>query len=176
MRNNALKIKRITLLAMFTSLAIVLSYVEMLLMTQLQLIAPMIFLPAVKMGLPNIVIILILYRLGIKEASIVSLVRLILSTLLFGTITGFWYSLAGSVLSLLVMGILKKMDSFSPVGVSVLGAIMHNIGQMIVAVILLQTSEIVYYMIILAATGIIGGVFVGLCGALLHKRLEKMKM
>ena len=176
MRKNTLRIKRITLLAMFTSLAMVLSWVEAVLMTQLQLVAPMLFLPAVKLGLTNIVIIVVLYRFSIKEAAIVSFVRLILLSILTGTFTGFWYGFAGAVLSLLVMGILKKLDCFSSVGVSVAGAIMHNIGQMIVAVILVETHEIVYYMIILLITGIVGGVFVGLCGALLHKRLEKMKM
>ena len=96
--------------------------------------------------------------------------------MLFGNITMFWYSLAGAVLSLAAMGILKKFDFLSTVGVSVAGAIMHNVGQMIVAVLLLQTSEIGYYMIVLSATGTIAGIFIGLCGALMHKRLEKIKM
>ena len=91
MRKNTLRIKRITLLAMFTSLAMVLSWVEAVLMTQLQLVAPMLFLPAVKLGLTNIVIIVVLYRFSIKEAAIVSFVRLILLSILAGTFTGFWY-------------------------------------------------------------------------------------
>ena len=169
-RKNALRIKKITFLALFASLALLLSYVEMLL--------PPIFtgVPGIKMGLPNIVIILILYRFGIKEAAIVSLVRLLIVSILFGNITMFWYSLAGSVLSLAVMGILKKLDILSTVGVSVAGAIMHNVGQMIVAMLLMQTSEIGYYMIVLSITGTIAGIFIGLCGALLHKRLAKIKM
>ena len=169
-RKNASRIKRITFLALFASLALLLSYVEMSL--------PPIFtgVPGIKMGLPNIVIILILYRFGIKEAAIVSFVRLLIVSILFGNITMFWYSLAGSVLSLAVMGILKKLDILSTVGVSVAGAIMHNVGQMIVAMLLMQTSEIGYYMIVLSITGTIAGIFIGLCGALLHKRLAKIKM
>ena len=169
-RKNALRIKRITFLALFASLALLLSYVEMLL--------PPIFtgVPGIKMGLPNIVIILILYRFGIKEAAIVSFVRLLIVSVLFGNITMLWYSLAGAVLSLAVMGILKKLDILSTVGVSVAGAIMHNVGQMIVAMLLMQTSEIGYYMIVLSITGTIAGIFIGLCGALLHKRLAKIKM
>ena len=169
-RKNALRIKKITFLALFASLALLLSYVEMLL--------PPIFtgVPGIKMGLPNIVIILILYRFGIKEASIVSFVRLLIVSVLFGNITMLWYSLAGAVLSLAVMGILKKLDILSTVGVSVAGAIMHNVGQMIVAMLLMQTSEIGYYMIVLSITGTIAGIFIGLCGALLHKRLAKIKM
>ena len=170
MKNNASRIKRITFLALFASLALLLSYVEMLL--------PPIFtaVPGIKMGLPNIVIIIILYRLGVAEAAVVSGIRLLIVTILFGNITMFWYSLAGAVLSLAVMAMLKKLNFLSTVGVSVAGAIMHNVGQMIVAILLLHTSEIGYYMIVLSITGTIAGIFIGLGGALLHKRLEKIKM
>lgn len=170
MRKNALRTKKITFLALFASLALLLSYVEMLL--------PPIFtaVPGVKMGLPNIIIILILYRFGIKEAVVVSCVRLAIVTMLFGNVTMFWYSLAGAVLSLAVMGILKKLDFMSTVGVSVAGAIMHNVGQVLVAILLMHTTEIGYYMIVLSVTGTIAGIFIGLCGALMHKRLEKVKM
>ena len=170
MRKNALRTKKITFLALFASLALLLSYVEMLL--------PPIFtaVPGVKMGLPNIIIILILYRFGIKEAVVVSCVRLTIVTMLFGNITMFWYSLAGAILSLAVMGILKKLDFMSTVGVSVAGAIMHNLGQVLVAILLMHTTEIGYYMIVLSITGTIAGVFIGLCGALMHKRLAKIKM
>lgn len=170
MRKNSLRIKRITFLALFASLALLLSYVEMLL--------PPIFtaVPGIKMGLSNIVIVLILYRFGIIEASVVSFVRLIISTLLFANISTFWYGVAGAVLSLTVMAILKKLDFLSIVAVSVAGAVLHNIGQMIVAIILLKTPEIGYYMIVLSITGTIAGIFIGLCGAFLYKRFEKMKM
>lgn len=170
MRKNSLRIKRITFLALFASLALLLSYVEMLL--------PPIFtaVPGIKMGLSNIVIVLILYRFGIIEASVVSFVRLIISTLLFANISTFWYGLAGAVLSLTVMAILKKLDFLSIVAVSVAGAVLHNIGQMIVAIILLKTPEIGYYMIVLSITGTIAGIFIGICGAFLYKRFEKMKM
>ena len=170
MRNSELRTKRITFLALFASLALLLSYVEMLL--------PPIFtaVPGVKMGLPNIIIILILYRFGIKEAAIISFVRLVIVTMLFGSVMMFWYSLAGAVLSLMVMGILKKLDFLSTVGVSVSGAIMHNVGQTIVAIILMQTPKIGYYLVVLSITGTVAGVFIGLCGAFLHKRFAKMKM
>ena len=170
MRKNALRTKKITFLALFASLALLLSYVEMLL-------PPIITsVPGIKMGLPNIVLVLILYRFGIKEAAIVSFIRLLIVTILFGNISMLLYSLAGAVLSLAVMGILKKLDFLSTVGVSVAGAIMHNVGQIIVAMLLMQTSEIGYYMIVLSITGTVAGIFIGLCGALLYKRFEKMKM
>jgi heptaprenyl diphosphate synthase len=74
------------------------------------------------------------------------------------------------------MIVLKKLDVMSTVGVSVAGALAHNIGQILVAMILMQTSQIVWYLIVLSVTGVVSGIFVGLCGALVVKRLEKIKI
>lgn len=157
-----------TVLALCTSVALILSYVEFLL--------PAIFVsvPGIKMGLPNIAILLVLYRIGEKEAAAVSFVRLVISTMLFGNFTSFVYSLAGAVLSLGVMILLKKSDMLSTLGVSVAGALMHNVGQVLVAMALMHTSEIGYYMIVLAITGIISGIFVGICGAYVFKKVSKI--
>ena len=165
MKNKRIETKKLTLLALCASAALLLSYVEFLL--------PPIFtaVPGIKMGLPNIVIIWSLYRLGKTEAMGISLVRLIITTFLFGNFTTFVYSLAGAILSLAIMIILKKLDFLSTVGVSVAGSIMHNIGQILVAMALMQTSEIGYYMIVLAITGTISGILVGICGALVIKRV-----
>ena len=167
-KNNRSRIKKITFLALCASLALLLSYVEALI--------PPIFsaVPGIKMGLPNIIIVFILYHFGVFNAGAISFVRLIIVSLLFGNPMVFLYSLAGAVLSLLVMAILKKLDFLSTVGVSVAGAIMHNLGQVIVAMILMNTSEIGYYMIVLSITGVISGVFIGLCGALMLKRFSKI--
>ena len=160
--------KMLTLLGLLTSLAMILSYVEFLL--------PPIFsaVPGIKLGLPNIVIIFALYRLGVKEAMTVSFVRLCLSSILFGTPLTFAYSLAGAVLSLSVMILLKKTGWFSTVGVSVAGGVLHNLGQIIVAVFVLGTAEIAYYMIILTLTGTVAGIFVGASGAALLKYIKKI--
>ena len=171
MKNNSrIKTKRITVLALCTSVALILSYVEFLL--------PAIFVsvPGIKMGLPNIAILLVLYRIGEKEAAVVSFVRLVISTMLFGNFTSFIYSFAGATLSLALMILLKKLDALSVVGVSVAGALMHNIGQVLVAMALMHTSEIGYYMIILAVTGVISGIFVGLCGAFVFKKLSRIEI
>ena len=171
MKNNSrIKTKRITVLSLCTSVALILSYVEFLL--------PAIFVsvPGIKMGLPNIAILLVLYRIGEKEAAAVSFVRLVISTMLFGNFTSFIYSLAGATLSLALMILLKKLDALSVVGVSVAGALMHNIGQVLVAMALMHTSEIGYYMIILAVTGVISGIFVGLCGAFVFKKLSRIEI
>ncbi len=170
MRDNRKRIKRITILALFTSLALLLSYVEMLI--------PPIFtgVPGIKMGLPNIAIMLVLYRIGTKEAIAVSFVRIVISSILFGNITMFWYSLAGAALSLAVMILLKKLDILSTVGVSVAGALAHNVGQIIVAMLLMQTTQIGYYMIVLSITGAVSGIFVGLAGGYVIQKLAKIEI
>lgn len=165
-----MKTKKITFVGIMTALAMVLSYVEMLLPPVWSAV------PGVKVGLPNIIIIFIFYKLSFKEAMIVSLLRVIMISLLFGTVLSFCYSLSGAVLSLLVMLFLKKIDLFSMVGVSVAGGVFHNLGQILAAMFLMQTKEIGYYMIVLAVTGIIAGIFVGLAGALCLKYSKRFKL
>ena len=88
----------------------------------------------------------------------------------------FWYSVAGAALSLAVMILLKKLDILSSVGVSVVGALAHNIGQILVAMLLMQTTQIGYYMIVLSVTGIVSGIFVGLLGGFVIKRISKFEI
>ena len=161
--------KKIALLGLCTALALILAYVEVLL--------PPLFaaIPGIKIGLPNIVIIFVLYKFGISSASSVSLVRIIAVSMLFGNIMAFSYSIAGAFLSLLVMSILFKINKFSIVTVSIVGGVFHNIGQIIMAMILLDTSEIAYYLIVLAITGIISGALVGLCGSMTVNRINQKK-
>lgn len=158
------------MLGMCASVALLLSYVETLF--------PPLFavVPGIKIGLPNVAIIFLLYRFGVKEAAIVSFVRLLIVSMLFGNTMTLAYSVAGAVLSLLTMALLKRMNFLSTVGVSVAGGVSHNVGQILVAMILLSTAEIGYYMIVLAVTGTISGIFVGLCGAFLIKRLPDKKI
>ena len=170
LRSMKTQTKRLTFLGIAVAIALVLSYIEMLL--------PPIWsaVPGIKAGLPNIVIILVLYGLSLKDAAAVSLVRLALVTLLFGNAMTLLYSLAGAVLSLGIMAILKKINSFSVVGVSIAGAVFHNLGQIIVAIIIMQTKEIGYYMIVLAFSGTIAGIFVGLLGGILLKYFKRLKL
>lgn len=147
------------------SLALLLSYVELML--------PPIFVavPGIKVGLPNVIIIYVLYCMGVRYAALVSATRLLISWMLFGSAVTLLYSLAGAILSLGVMAILKKTKMLSTVGVSVAGGVMHNVGQILVATVLLRTPQIAYYLIVLAVTGTISGIFIGLCGALLTRRV-----
>lgn len=167
MKNN---IKKITLFALLTTLGLILSYVE-------SLIPPLYSAaPGIKIGLPNIIIIFILYKFSFSDAATVSFLRVFLVALLFGNTVTLFYSIAGAVLSLIVMVILKKVNIFSLLGVSIAGAVSHNIGQTVVAIILLKTKEIGYYMIPLFISGIIAGIFVGIIGAILLKRFENLKI
>lgn len=169
MQNNKSKIYRITFLAVCATVALVLSYMETLLPP---LVASV---PGIKLGLPNIVIVFVLYRFGIRDAAAVSFIRLIAVVLLFGNIMMFAYSLAGAILSLVCMAVLKRIDILSMIGVSVAGAVSHNIGQVLVAMALLETAEIGYYMIALAISGTVSGIFVGIAGAYLTKKLLTKK-
>ena len=168
MKDNRKRTKKVALLAICTSLALLLSYVEML-------IGPLFTgVPGIKMGLPNIVIMFILYRVGAKEAIVISFVRIVITSILFGNVTMFWYSLAGALLSLATMIILKKLNFLSAVGVSVAGALMHNVGQIIVAMLLMHTTQLAYYMIVLAITGTISGIFIGLAGGYVINRFSRI--
>lgn len=158
--------QKLALLGLFTAIAMVLAWVEVLL--------PPLFsaVPGIKLGLPNIVIIFVLYRMGIKEAAAVSLVRMVAVSLLFGNPMTFAYSLAGGVLSLAAMAILRKLDFFSIIGVSVTGGVLHNVGQILLAMFVLRTAELGYYLIVLSVTGTVAGIFIGLCGGLAVKRVR----
>ncbi len=163
------KTKKIALLGVLTSVALVLSYLEALLPPVSSAV------PGIKMGLPNIIIILILYRFSAKEAIVVSLLRVFIVALLFGNVMTLSYSLVGAFLSLILMWVFKKSDLFSVVGVSIIGGITHNLGQITVAIFLFKTIQIGYYMVVLAITGTIAGVLIGIAGSVLIKRLQKIK-
>ena len=164
MKNS--KAQKLTFLALSTAFALVLSYIEFLL--------PPIFaaVPGIKLGLANIATVFLLYRFGVKDAATVALLRVALSSMLFGNPMIFLYSIVGAALSILVMSLLKKTDFLSTVGVSTAGGVAHNVGQIIVAMIMLDTAEIGYYMIILAVTGTVSGIFVGLLSGFLLRRLK----
>ncbi len=167
MRNKS---KKIAFLGVCTAVALVLAYLE-------SLLPPLVAaVPGIKLGLPNIAIIFVLYRFGVKDAAAVSLVRMTAVALLFGNPMTFAYSLAGGALSLFVMALLRKLDFLSIVGVSVAGGVLHNVGQILMAMLLLNTAELGYYLIVLAVTGTVSGVFVGLCGSFAVKRFHTKNM
>lgn len=155
-------------MAMTIAVAMILSYIE-------SQIPPLLTaVPGIKMGLANIAVVFALYKLGWKEAGLISLLRVFLVSVMFSPlgVMGLFYSLAGAVLSLLVMIGLKATGLFSSVAVSVAGGVFHNVGQIGMACILLKTKEIVYYLPVLALSGIVAGVLIGLVAAVLVKRIK----
>ena len=157
--------KRLTMLAMTISFALILSFVE-------SRIPAFVALPGVKVGLANIAVIYALYQFGIKEAVTVSILRVFIVSMLFGSAASLIYSVAGAVLSLSVMILLKKLTPLGEVAVSVCGGVMHNVGQIAAASIMLNTNVIIYYLPILLVTGSIAGVVIGIASAILIKRVR----
>ena len=164
-----MKTKKVAMLGLTIALAMIMSYIEAL--------VPLSFaVPGIKMGLANIVIIFVLYKIGTKEAILVSLIRVILVSLLFSNVMAMAYSIAGAVLSLSVMWLLNKTDRFSFVGVSIAGGIMHNVGQIIMAVILLGTEQIALYLPVLIITGTVTGVVIGIVSGLVINRFKTIRL
>ena len=164
-----MKTKKVAFLGLFISLAMILSYIE-------SQIPPLAAVPGVKVGLPNIVMVLLLYKIGAKETVTVSIIRIILVSLLFGNVQTLTFSIAGAVLSLLGMILLKKTDLFSCITVSIMGGILHNVGQIIAACLWTGTAEIAYYLPVLLISGILAGAVIGIIAGILVKRLEKWKL
>ena len=160
-----MKTKKLTTLGLCVALALILSYVE-------SLLPPLMAVPGVKVGLPNVVILFLLYRYGWKEAGTVSLVRLLLSAALFTGFAAFLYGLSGAVLSLLGSALLKRTDRFSPLGVSVAGGVLHNLGQIAMAALVLDSGYIFAYLPVLLLSGTVAGALVGLLAAILLRRAD----
>ena len=162
MRN---KTRKLTTLSLMVTFALVLSYVE-------SRIPAFVAVPGVKVGLANIAVIFTLYKLGIKEAITISLVRVVLVSILFGNPISLIYSIAGAILSLTVMILLKHLTPLREVAVSVTGGVMHNVGQITVASIILDTNVVTYYLPFLILSGTLAGIAVGTASAILIKKIK----
>ena len=160
-----MKTRNVTLMAMTVAVAMILSFVE-------SQIPAFVAIPGVKMGLANIAVVFALYKMGWKEAVGISLIRVFLVSLLFGTGASFFYSMAGAALSLVGMIVLKATGRFSAVAVSVTGGVLHNVGQIGMACLLLGTNAILYYLPFLFLSGILAGIVIGVVAAILVKRIK----
>ena len=163
-----MKTKKVAFLGLSIALAMILSFVE-------SQIPALVAIPGIKVGLPNLVMVFLLYRVGWRETVTVSIIRIILVSMLFGNVQTITFSLAGAVLSLLGMILLKKIGLFSCITVRIVGGILHNVGQIIAACFWTQTAEIAYYLPVLLVSGTIAGTVIGLVSGLLVKRLEKWR-
>lgn len=153
------------MLALTISFAMVLSYIE-------SRIPAFVAIPGIKVGLANIAVIFTLYKFGIKEAITVSLIRVLLVSMLFGTPVSLIYSISGAVLSLFMMVLLKKLTPLSEVAISVTGGVMHNIGQIAAASFMLSTNVVLYYLPFLLVSGTVAGIVVGIVSAILVKKVR----
>ena len=157
--------RRLVTLAATVAVAMVLSYLE-------SLIPAFTAIPGIKVGFANIAIIFTLYRLGAREAVLVSVIRVALSSILFGSPVSFIYALAGATLSLTLMAILKRFTPLATVTVSIVGGITHNLAQIGVASLLLETDVFTYYFPFLLLSGTVAGIVVGIAGYQLIKRIK----
>ena len=160
--------KKTALGGMLVALAFVFSYIETLIPVNLGI-------PGAKLGLANLVVMVALYTLGAKEAFALSMVRILLTGFTFSSAAAMLYSFAGGILSYIVMVLAKKTGRLSVTGVSVLGGIFHNVGQILVALWVLDTATLIYYLPVLAVTGIVSGTVIGLLGMMVIRRLQYHK-
>lgn len=163
--NNS-KAKRIAFYGMMVALAFTFSYLESLI--------PFNFgIPGVKLGLANLVVVVALYVIKPGEAFTIAIIRIFLAGLTFGNVYSLAYSLCGGILSFIVMYLAKK-TKLSIVGVSMLGGICHNIGQIIVAAIVMETARIAYYLPVLLIAGLLTGLLLGIISKAIISRFEKV--
>lgn len=159
--------KHVARYALLVALAMVLSWLESL------IVFPGL-LPGMKVGLTNLVVVFALYRMSLRDAAAVSLVRVVLVSMTFGNAYSFAYSLAGAVLSLTIMAGLKKVDKFSILGVSIAGGVCHNMGQLLVAMAVLGTARLGWYLPWLLVSGIVAGSVIGAAGGVVVDRVKSV--
>lgn len=152
-------------MGMYIALALIFSYVEMLIPFNIGV-------PGIKIGLANIVIVMVLYKMGWKEAYFVSVGRVFLAGILFGNLASISFSLAGGVLSLAVMCLLYKRENFSVLGISIAGAVFHNLGQILMAMVAVSSFNVMYYFPVLMIAGILTGLVIGIVSKEMLKRIK----
>ncbi len=162
MNNRA---KKIAIIGLFSGLCIIFSYIEFL-------IPIFKTLPGVKLGLANLIILVAIIKLDIKMAFFIDVIRILTSSLLFSGFMGGMFSLTGGLISFAIMAILYKTNLFSPIGISVAGGFFHNIGQLIIAALLITNINIFVYLPVLMFSGLISGILIGILASLIIKKLS----
>lgn len=152
----------------FIALAMIFSYLE-------SMIPFSIGIPGVKLGLANLLTVVALYKIGAREAFTISVIRIVLSGFIFANLFSIIYSLAGGILSFGAMYVLKQKDSFSVFGVSMAGGVAHNIGQILIAMYVVETFSVAYYIPVLMIAGVITGLVIGMAANEILKRLQSFE-
>lgn len=165
----ALLTKKLALSAILAAMAMILSYIEAL----IPLPVP---IPGVKLGLANLIIIIAIYKLGFKYAFVINCVRIFTAGLLFTGVFGIMYSLAGGVLSIIIMYLLYRTNLFSMVGISMAGGVAHNLGQLITACLIMSNIKLMSYFSILLFSGMISGILIGIVAWLVNGKLPHLKV
>ncbi|MCI8821771.1 MAG: Gx transporter family protein [Lachnospiraceae bacterium] len=159
------KTEKTAQLGLLTALALIAGYIELLI--------PMpVGIPGVKPGLANLVVVWALYALGPYEALAVNGMRILLSGFLFGNLSMILYSLAGAAMSFVCMYLAKKSGAFTILGVSIVGGVTHNVGQLLVAMAVLETKSLIYYGPVLLAAGLVTGAVIGILAGEVEKRVH----
>ena len=164
MKKNALTTQKTARLGLLTAAAMILSYVE-------SLIPFFPGVPGIKLGLPNLVTVWLLWLGTAGEALAVSVMRILLTGFLFGNLYSILFSLAGGLLSLAAMAVLRRLEGFSIYGVSILGGVCHNMGQLLVAVLVVETYRLAWYLPALLVSGVVTGAVIGVISGILVRRL-----
>jgi heptaprenyl diphosphate synthase component I len=162
-------IRQITTMGILVALAMVLGFVETLIPINLGI-------PGMKLGLANIVVVIALFLFDVKTAVVVSILRIILIAMTFGNMSMMFYSIAGASLSLLSMVTVSKIKSFSLISVSIIGGIMHNVGQIICAAFVVRTNGVFTYLPVLIIAGLVSGALIGIVAGLILVRLTNVKI
>ena len=160
-----MKSKKVAIYGLLVALAFILSYIE-------SLFPLAVAIPGIKLGLANLVVITALYKMGVKEAFVLSIIRIILVGFTFGNASTMMFSLVGGLLSWLLMVIFHKLKIFSMIGVSIIGGIAHNIGQIVVAMFVVHSIDMIYYLPFLLLFGVIMGALIGILGTIIIKSLK----
>lgn len=158
------RIRELTQTGLLISVALAAAYLE-------SLLPVFVAVPGIKLGLANAVVMLVLYKKNLRSAVLVSGVRIILAAALFSGMFTMIYSLAGAVLSLGVMVLLKRTNLFSTVGVSVAGGVMHNVGQILVAMVVIENQKMLYYLPFLMVSGVVSGIVIGIITGMLIQKM-----
>lgn len=158
---------RVAYIGLLSAFAIIISYIEMLLPIDLGI-------PGVKPGLANFVIVIALYEFGIKDAFLINFIRIFVVGMMFGNLFSIIFSIAGAIISLGIMALIKSIKGISIIGVSIAGGVAHNIGQLIIAAFVVNTYSIAYYVPVLIVAGIITGGLVGIPSSALRSIMHKM--